>query len=265
MYKQLYKSVFILILFLFSTNVQAKIYAFIIGVDNYTWAENLQCAKRDAQLFYETLQTISPTTYVEWNVLLDKDANVDNILSHLLRYVEIVKREDTFIFYYAGHGFKEGLYVSDTWTNSGILPYDILKLGFKYIAAKDKLIFIDACHSAGILNIEITKANEDKFKKSKYASIDRNKGNVILFLGSGVNESSKEIPELGHGLFTFFLCHGLLGGADHNKDKVVQIDELFYYFRNNTVAVSKKMSYDYQCPRLIGNFDKKLIIADLRK
>jgi hypothetical protein len=251
------------IILLSVTKIEAKVYGLIIGVDNYTNAQNLKYAKDDAILFYTTVKSINPSLDAEWNVLLDDDATPEIILAHFFRYIELIKEEDTFIFYYAGHGFKDGIYVSDGYRKSGVYPFDLLKTGIKYILAKNKLIFMDACQSAGIVNSELNTYVNDTFKKSSDTRKKIKGQNIMLFLGAGVRENSLESGTLGHGLFTFFLCYGLQGEADFNKDKLVQIDELFYFFRNNTFIASKIISSKYQCPLLIGNFDKKLIIANL--
>lgn len=259
--------IFKIILILVSVSIgkcDAKVYGFIIGVDNYLYQKNLRHAKDDAILFYTTLKYINPLMDVEWNMLLDKEATPENVVDHLIRYIKIIKEEDTFIFYYSGHGSEEGIYLSDSYMKSGMLVYEDLKLGIKYIRAKEKLIFMDACNSAAIIKKKLTTYENEKFRTYSTARSSNKTGqNTILFLGSGVAEESMELGMVGHGLFTFFLCAGLRGEADFNKDKLVQIDELFYFFRNNTFATSKYISPKYQCPLLIGNFDKKLIIANL--
>ena len=244
--------------------VEAKVYGFIIGVDNYFYQKNLRHAKDDAILFYNTLNKIHPNMDAEWNVLLDGEATPQKIVEHLIRYIRIIEEDDTFIFYYSGHGAEEGIYVSDGYRKSGLLSYDDLKLGIKYIAANDKLIFMDACSSGAIIKNKLGDYKNEKMSKISSVRKTRNNGkNTMLFLGSGVSEESMELGLVGHGIFTFFLCLGLQGEADYNKDKLVQIDELFYFFRNNTFATSKIISAKFQCPLLIGNFDKKLVIANL--
>ena len=260
-----FKIIVLLILINISA-AEAKVYCFIIGVDNYMYQKNLKHSKDDAILFYKTLNSINPQMDAEWNMLLDGDATPENIVEHLIRYIRIVKEEDTFIFYYSGHGSEDGIYVSDGYRKSGMLLYEDIKLGIKYINAREKLIFMDACNSAAIIKKKLnTYENEKSDKYSSVKSAIKQGQNTILFLGSGVTEESIELGVVGHGLFTYFLCIGLLGEADFNKDKLVQIDELFYFFRNNTFATSKIISPKYQCPLLIGNFDKKLIIANLNR
>ena len=104
----------------------AKIYAMIVGVNDYTWQNDLKYATNDAMLFYTTLKNSNPNMDVEWNVLLDKDASIDNIVAHFVRYIENVKETDTFIFYFSGHGSEEGFYVSDGYNKPGHFPYDLL-------------------------------------------------------------------------------------------------------------------------------------------
>jgi uncharacterized caspase-like protein len=258
-------SIILMLVLVSISPMEAKVYGFIIGVDNYFYQKNLRHAKDDAILFYNTLNKIHPNMDAEWNVLLDDEATPEKIVEHLIRYIRIIKEEDTFIFYYSGHGSEDGIYVSDGYRKSGMLLYDDLKLGIKYIAANDKLIFMDACSSGAIIKTKLGDYKNEKMSKISSARTTRNNGkNTMLFLGSGVSESM-ELGLVGHGLFTFFLCAGLQGEADFNKDKLVQIDELFYFFRNNTFATSKIISPKYQCPLLIGNFDKKLVIANLNR
>lgn len=256
--------VFALLLVFTSAVSHAKVYALIIGVENYVYQNSLRHAKDDAILFYETMASTHTGIDAEWNILLDNDATPEKVIAHLIRYINIVKEEDTFIFYYSGHGMEEGIYMADQIRKSGLLYYADLKTAIKLINAKDKLVFMDSCNSAAIVKESIKKYENEKFRPYSSSRKAKTQGrNVMLFLGSGVEEQSLESSAVGHGMFTFFLCYGMLGGADFNKDKLIQIDELFYFFRNNTFAASKLLSAQWQCPQLIGNFDKKLVIANL--
>lgn len=244
--------------------LQARVYAMIIGVENYHYQNSLRHSKDDAILFYETIAQTHPGMDVEWNVLLDKDATPEKIIAHFIRYINIIKEDDTFIFYYSGHGLESGIYVADDIGKSGLLYYSDLKFAIKLINARDKLVFLDSCNSAAIVKESKQKYENEKFKPYSTSRKANTQGrNMILFLGSGVEEESLESGAVGHGMFTFFLCYGMLGAADFNKDKLIQIDELFYFFRNNTFAATKHLTSKWQCPQLIGNFDKKLVIANL--
>ena len=51
----------------------------------------------------------------------------------------------------------------------------------------------------------------------------------MIISASGPNEVSLELPELGHGVFTYYLLEGLRGKADRNGDGVVTVSELYEY------------------------------------
>jgi len=258
------KLMFIALMMLSSRMVEAKVYAMIIGVENYYYQNSLRHAKDDAILFYETMSITHPGMDAEWNVLLDRDATPEKVVAHFIRYINIIKEDDTFVFYYSGHGLNEGIYVADDFGKSGLLLYSDLKLAIKLINAKNKLLFLDSCNSGAIVKESVKQYENEKFRPYSRSRKSQKSGvNVMLFLGSGVEENSVESSAVGHGIFTFFLCYGMAGGADFNKDKKVQIDELFYFFRNNTFEATKLISSQWQCPLLIGNFDKKLVIANL--
>lgn len=256
----------IFIIILTSWSVEAKVYAMIIGVENYFYQNNLRHAKDDAILFYKTMNITHPKIDAEWNLLLDRDATPEKIIAHFLRYIEIIREDDTFLFYYSGHGFEDGIYAADDIGKAGFLLYKDLKLAIKLISARNKLIFMDSCNSGSIVRESMSEYSNERLGSVSRIRKTRTEGvNVMLFLGSGVEEQSMESSVVGHGIFTFFLCYGLQGGADFNKDKQVQIDELFYFLRNNTFEATKLLTQKWQCPLLVGNFDKKLIIANLNQ
>lgn len=50
-----------------------------------------------------------------------------------------------------------------------------------------------------------------------------------MITASGPNEVALESPELGHGIFTYYLLEGLAGKADRNGDGLVTVSELYEY------------------------------------
>ena len=84
---------------------------------------------------------------------------------------------------------------------------------------------------------------------------------VVVFMSCRENETSIQSGELGQGVFTYFLLKGMNGSADKNMDKVVTIEELFYYVRDSTYSYTRKNWNHSQCPIMYGKFDKNLIIS----
>jgi uncharacterized caspase-like protein len=66
--------------------------------------------------------------------------------------------------------------------------------------------------------------------------LTRAKGRAIL-TASRPTEVSLELPELGHGIFTYYLVQGLKGAADLNRDGIVSLQELYEYLE---LQVSRK-------------------------
>jgi len=66
--------------------------------------------------------------------------------------------------------------------------------------------------------------------------LTRSKGRAIV-TASRTTEVSIELPELGHGIFTYYLVQRLKGAADLNRDGIVMLQELYEYVEQE---VSKK-------------------------
>jgi len=61
----------------------------------------------------------------------------------------------------------------------------------------------------------------------------------------------------GHGVFTYFLLHGLHGKADSNRDGRVTVGELTPYVSEQV----RRATGSSQCPRMAGSFDPALSIG----
>jgi hypothetical protein len=49
------------------------------------------------------------------------------------------------------------------------------------------------------------------------------------------------VPELGHGLFTYYLLEGLAGAADLNGDAIVSLQELYEYIEQQVTQRSRAL------------------------
>jgi helicase len=64
------------------------------------------------------------------------------------------------------------------------------------------------------------------------------KGRAIL-TASRPAEVSLELPELGHGVFTYYLIQGLQGAADLNHDGIVSLQELYEYLEQQVTQKAR--------------------------
>jgi uncharacterized caspase-like protein len=113
---------------------------------------------------------------------------------------------------------------------SSALPMDELQTIFGRIEAERVVVFLDACYSgaAGGRTFASKKTRAVNVDDLFLERLTRAKGRAII-TASRPTEVSLELPELGHGLFTYYLLRGLQGAADLNRDGIVSLQELYEY------------------------------------
>lgn len=113
-----------------------------------------------------------------------------------------VQPEDTFIFYFSGHGKVEGGYHNLVVSDDSIRTRSIIS-SLDNIRAKSKIVILDCCFAGevGIDNIVALKTDEtiEEFFGKGYA--------VISSCGSSQESSQYPCKEIS--LFTYFLCQAL--------------------------------------------------------
>jgi uncharacterized caspase-like protein len=107
-------------------------------------------------------------------------------------------------------------------------------------------------------------------KKTRAGSVDdlflerltRSKGRAII-TASRPTEVSIELPELGHGIFSYYLVEGLKGAADLNRDGIVSLQELYEYVEQQVTAKSRSVGGN-QHPVMKGELEGVLPLAKVR-
>ena len=139
-----------LILILLSFNLQAKIYAVVVGVDKYDGSvSNLSSAVTDAERMYRFLKADKQNKVV---LLTDKKATKQNILYAMEKTFAKADEEDMIMFYFSGHGDK-GMFCPTNvkFGRMGLLHTEI-RNAFKASNATNKLCIADACYSGSMVN-----------------------------------------------------------------------------------------------------------------
>ena len=65
--------------------------------------------------------------------------------------------------------------------------------------------------------------------------------------------STRTYDQKGHGLLTYFLLKGLQGEADQNKDRAIDLAELFEYVKPQVERVARREFNNEQTPQLLGS------------
>ena len=234
---------------------RGKIWAIIIGINEYQNTRDLKYAVNDARAFKDYLKDKVGIPDERIFYLANQDATKSRIESLLGTTIKRkASRVDTVMIFYAGHGAVE----ADPINPDGdgfekyLLPHDAhlqdlystsismndIRTIFTRIHA-DRLIFIaDTCYSGAsggrtMMAAKTRASLSDKF----YERISKGKGRVIISSCSA-NEISKEDDNLQHGVFSYYMLEGLKGRADQDGDGVITVSELFSYLSKKVPEAS---------------------------
>ena len=153
-----------LITLIFIGSAQAEKWAILVGIDDYANPDisDLKCAVADVTVFKKTLVEVGE--FKDDNIFLMTDKSIGekrptntNILFSVESLARQMKLQDTFIFYFSGHGImRDGkaflLSINAdkrsvrTLKLSGV-PMDELRASMGKIKARQVLFIVDACRN----------------------------------------------------------------------------------------------------------------------
>lgn len=234
---------------------KGNVYLACIGIDEYKSVPRLKYASADAQAMMDGLRKSLGVPEENSYILLNDQATLTNIKNTLgVKIQQRAGKSDTVIIYFSGHGAPEAdphspdadgvnkyLLPIDAERNAlyaTALPMDEVRNIFRRLIC-DRVIFIaDTCYSGAAggrtLMPEGTQYRSVNQDNLLTRLCDTGKGRVILTASQG-SEVSQEMDKLGHGVFTYYLLHGLNGKADQDSDQAITVSELYQY-------VSKEVS-----------------------
>ncbi len=237
-------------------------WAVVIGVGHYASSEipALQYTVADAEAFSQVL--VERAGFKKENILLLTDKTNRKPTLHDIKWAlgtflaRSAKKEDLVIIFYAGHGAPEVdprgaepdglskyLVPSDADANdlySTALPMDEMQIIFDRIEAEQVVVFLDACYSgaAGGRTFVSRRTRAVRVDELFLDRLARSKGRAVI-AAARASEVSIELPELGHGLFTYYLLQGLRGAADLDRDGIVMLQELYTYLEQQVSQKSR--------------------------
>jgi WD40 repeat protein/uncharacterized caspase-like protein len=221
-----------------------------------------------------------------------KTPTLSAVRDSLEAIAEQAQPQDTVLFYFCGHGALEPrlqqavLCLADTQKEAllktGLTMMTLLGLLGK-CAAKHQVVWLDACHGGSMLN-----ASEDQSEPLDDPTLQLSEmlrkhaaqhlGFESLLSCDRVQRSWK-FPELGHGVFTYFLMQGLQGDAA-DAEGVIDTEELYNYVYRQTLNYIEQTNqkirlinqqkqdwedlqpeYSLQTPKRIATSNQKCILA----
>ncbi|OGK95491.1 MAG: hypothetical protein A3D33_20655 [Candidatus Rokubacteria bacterium RIFCSPHIGHO2_02_FULL_73_26] len=262
-------------------------WAVVIGAGRYDSAAipPLGYTVADAEAVHATL--VGPGGFKPENVLLLTDTSERKPTLRNVRYAlgtflaRAAHKDDTVLIFFAGHGAPEtdlrgaerdGLakYLipldadpDDLYATA--LPMDEIRTIFERIEAERVVAFFDTCYSgaAGGRTFASRKTRAVSLDDLFLERLTQAKGRVIV-TASRPSEVSIELPELGHGIFTYYLVAGLRGAADANRDGIVTLQELYEYLAREVGRKSRAVGGN-QHPVMKGELEGALPLVQVRQ
>ncbi len=209
---------------------ESKTYAVIVGIADYDKMDKLEYADDDAYRFYSYLEN-TEAAKGEIRFLLDENATAEEIREAIQDVAQKADENDKIVLYYSGHGIEKAIIPFGSDGKTGLLTHHEISELLKSSAALSKTFYVDAC------NVEEPEAEMAPEPEPK---------DITIFYSSRPGENSLESPDLGQGVFSYYLIDGLKGAADENGDGRISDNELYNYVFINV----KNYTEDQQYPSL---------------
>lgn len=239
----------------------ANLWLLLIGVNYYQDSSlpTLQYSAIDCQGLGEALLDVTQV-FPQKKVLIHHDfapqpPQLKTVKSSLEQVAAAAQPQDTVLFYFSGHGVLEPdsqqavLCLTDTRKDklleTGLKLQELLKcLG--NCAARQQLVWLDACHSGG-MTLRGARGKRETTTlinpTSQLVEVLRQRAaqsqGFYALLSCDQTQQSWEFPELGHGVFTYYLMRGLRGEAA-DAQGLIEADALYQYVYHQTLRYIDK-------------------------
>lgn len=245
-----------------------RLYILAVGIDQYRDGNaGLKYAVKDAKDLEEKIKERSVTLYrpahIHFSLITDSNATKANILKRIDELSSVIKPQDSFILFVAGHGvLLQNQYYMLTHEFNGqvheasmISSNEIVEMS-KKIKSLSQLFIFDTCHAGGVDTI-ISGLYDARM------SVLAKKMGLHIYASASDKQAAMDGYK-GNGLFTHTLLDGLNNNraADRNKDGRVTVVGLGEYTKRRTTEISKQIGHS-QTP-LIINFGKDSTLYLLR-
>ncbi len=250
----------------------ADTWALIVGVEEYEDGEitPLQFAVADARAFAEQLvaagldqRTIRLLTSNSLEPSLRPTRN--NVLNAIAAMADRAQADDTFLFFFAGHGLQRGeghpplLLTVDTnrrLPDQTALALHDLEQALAMLPCGRLLLFIDACRNdpdSGRAEGDNTLSGDlaRNLRPRRTAGDLRPEQQSACLFACDVGQRAWEMGSAGHGAFTFYLLEALAGAAA-GENGLITVGAAVDYVTRRLAAWCVQRGKPLQVPRLVG-------------
>ena len=240
----------------------AKLWMLLVGINHYQDEQltTLRYSAFDCQGLGNALMAATQA-FPQKEVHIHHDfseqpPHLSTVRASLEHIVATAASQDTVLLYFSGHGVLEPshqqavLCLTDTYRDKLLetgLPLSELLRQLASCAAHQQIVWLDTCHS-GDLTLrgargaaklaEVLPNPTPQLVDLLRQRAAQSKGFYAL-LSCDQTQRSWEFPELGHGVFTYFLMRGLRGEAA-DAQGVIEADGLYKYVYYQTLQYVDK-------------------------
>jgi uncharacterized caspase-like protein len=250
------------------TTGEAKLWILLVGVNEYQDGSlpSLRYPALDCQGLGEALNSATQG-FPNKEVIVHHDfaakrPTLQMIRGSLQQIVSQSQSQDSILLYFSGHGMLEPntqqavLCLADTHKDdlltTGLGMQELLRI-LGDSPANQQLVCLDTCHSG---DMRLLGGNRGSARNGNIPEIpnpttqmmnvlrqraSQSKGFCAL-LSCDQGQQSWEFPELGHGVFTYYLMQGLLGEAADSHG-VIEADGLYKYVYRQTLQYIDKLNH----------------------
>lgn len=241
--------------------------AIVVGIADYLHFSPLQdSVSRDATDIGALLTDPNISGYDpdSVSILVDAAASAASLREALRRAALEVKSEETFLFFFSGHGAVLSIEGSD---QTCLMPQDAnpADLASTTISAEElftlladikcerQVIILDACHSGGVGALKSMQPPVSAaLPELDFNKLGQGRGRVLL-CSSRSDEVSLAPRGMANSVFTSVLLDGLRGGAPDRGDGVIGVFDLFSYVSTEVPKIASQTPI-FKADQLEENF-----------
>nr|MBS0036708.1 caspase family protein [Saprospiraceae bacterium] len=246
---------------------ESDLHIIAIGIDEYQNNRyNLNYGRSDAEAFATMFEQSGERIFGSVNVtrIYDGEATRQNIQSAFERVRQTARPEDTFMFFYAGHGVVNEPEVPSERPDFYMALHDVTQLYgqeellkergisateltnmVSEVEALKKLVVFDACQAGGAIDAFAFRGAAEERAIQQLA---RSAG-VAIIASAESEQFATEFSQLGHGVFTYALIEGLTGsGIMDNRSGSITVQQLVAYLNQAVPDLTQQYRGQTQYP-----------------
>ena len=187
--------------------------------------------------------------------LIDAEATSEKVIEAIESTFAKVQADDAVFAYMAGHGAVVGgdYYFVAHNTNvkdipSSSVPLKKIKANFDSSSSQRAFLWLDFCHSGGILARDLEGAPNDQEVIERTLKVVKGQGRLIF---AACTPAQYAYESGTHGLITNALLRGLKGEAAHDGE--VTVNSLYDF-------IDRRMGSDRQRPMMFGQMTGRVVL-----